>query len=1525
MTKKSKTSDLLLFANAEKVAKDYAFNNVKHPYSWHTKVSGLLTETEINKELKTLKSLSVDDYISRVLDPAEAGSRPSAKTILRKLKGKVHKEVDSGSLYAVEVDLAFSGKTRRVGILAQNRAVKNGVWGPEHHMEACRLVRDWSKRSIPIVTFMDTPGADAGAEANSNNQAHSISRLIAEMNSASVPTIGIIYGLGYSGGAIPLAATNILLVVRSAVFNTIQPKGLANIARQYNLSWQESAAYVGISPSELFSRNVVDGIIKWGPEDRDSDLNTLIESIATGFDAIEAEAADLVANDPLVFEDYEKLIQRYSKERPELTKLEQQGKFSVYNGTSAFPSAFDHSTAHMRYMTMRSRISSTRIDAYGRLAEEEIPQGDLAERTRQIRNASFDRWHNDPDKLIYQDSLFKAWTNFKQKRGDMNVPRGRLTSMLLGDPQKNFREARRSLCFQVSLYLYNRWKADAEFNFLRLSQLIGEPKKGGTDNTLYNKKDIDITILDLVYAPDLAETFATEFENTRIFDALYNTIINRFGDIAEETQAFHTLSKESLSNILDSSLEKATSAVAEHNTSDTEEVSDKESARQSAQFAGWLKYFTKFRKRGEFLTDVEEWKRVYFPRLSDSLLVLITFFFEDLIPEFLGSQQEGKPYEGRINPGRIGKRKDFWNQLNIAYKDLLVQRVLDSYKRQKKSTVAAFKETFFSEFEETNADLMTSNPVSFPGFRISIEKALSNGITPCGVVTGLGQLKSGEKQTVGVVISNVLFQAGAFDMAGAQKLCDLMVECANKGLPIVAFVSSGGMQTKEGANALFSMAITNDRITQFVEQTGLPFIVFGFGDCTGGSQASFVTHPLVHTYYLSGTDLPFAGRVVVPSFLPSMCTVSNYLCRTPGTMRGLVKHPFAEGLDAKLREVDPTISIPNDSIEDVIQRVLEGRSLVQDEQLALQPEAPAIARDLIGPINRVLIHARGCTAVKLIRIAQQLDKEVLLVQSDPDMDSVAVDMLRDKDEVVSLGGQTPDESYLNGISVITIGKRYGADSLHPGIGFLSENADFARLCRKHDLNVVGPMAKSMDTMGNKSNAIHTAMSNKVPVVPGSHGILTSAEATAKVAEEIGYPVLLKAVHGGGGKGIKVVREPHEIREAFNTVFVEARSAFGNGDLYLEKFVESMRHIEIQILRDSHGNTKILGLRDCTVQRNNQKVLEESGSTMLSKKLEKDAYKAAEALADAVDYIGAGTVEFIYDLANKAIYFMEMNTRLQVEHPVTEWTSEISIVTQQFKIAEGASIADLKPASNGFSIEARITAEKAALNKNGDIEFLPTPGLVIECNFPERDDMELIASVGTGKTISPFYDSMIAQLIVHGTDRDDAIKKLLEILDETSIKGVCTNISLLKRILNDDTFRKGVYDTGYLPAFLDSLDKDELIEEMAYTGVEEEQSGIEDLLIEGTDEIKVLSPMTGIFYSAPAPTEPEYAPVGKQMRVSDTLCQIEAMKLFTQISLTSVKGANEVFTSDKSYEIVRVNQANGAQVNSGDLLFVVKPT
>ncbi|MCZ6854125.1 MAG: ATP-grasp domain-containing protein, partial [Gammaproteobacteria bacterium] len=582
--------------------------------------------------------------------------------------------------------------------------------------------------------------------------------------------------------------------------------------------------------------------------------------------------------------------------------------------------------------------------------------------------------------------------------------------------------------------------------------------------------------------------------------------------------------------------------------------------------------------------------------------------------------------------------------------------------------------------------------------------------------------------------------------------------------------------------------------------------------------------------------------------------------------------------------------------------------------------------DLIKPVRRVLIHARGCTAAKLIRIAQKNNIEVVLVQSDPDMESTAVDLLWERDSVVCIGGNTPDESYLNAMSVLSVAEHEGVDALHPGIGFLSENAQFAELCRSHGINFIGPPVSSMDTMGNKSNAINTALRLGVPVVPGSHGILTNEERAAEVAEDIGYPVLIKAVHGGGGKGIQVVENASEFHEQFHRVRAEARSAFGNGDVYLEKYITSLRHIEVQLLRDTHGNTLVLGLRDCSVQRDKQKVFEESGSTMLPEHLHKAVLEYPAAIADEVGYVGAGTVEFIYDLDSNDIYFMEMNTRLQVEHPVTEWVSGIDIVTQQFRIASGESIADLTPTSDGYSIEARVTAEKVQMSANGELVFRPHPGEIIEFEFPQDDGVEVIAAASAGKMVSPYYDSMLAQVIVHAKGRRRAINKLLAYLERVKVTGICTNIPLLKRVLQDDVYIEGTYDTNYLTEFLQRTDAKSLIEEIEHAAGEQ-LVGIDlaAIKIEDSDELKVLSPTTAIFYITPTPSEPQFVSVGDKISVQDTLCQLEAMKLFTPLSLADFNIEAELYDAEMEFEVTRINMANGQQVNAGDLLFVVKPS
>ncbi len=1502
-----------LFLIAEQMATDSELFPESDELSLGRQVDGLLSPKQVKKQYDRLQRIAVDDYIAQAVAPAEDPTRVGAREILESLPGEVHHQAEHGPLIMRELSMDFGGRRRRVGIIAQERTASNGIWMPEHHLQAAAYIRDFADHATPVVTLIDTIGADAGADANARNQAHAISRLIAEFAQIDIPTVGVIIGNGYSGGAIPLATTNLLLSVRDGVFNTILPRGLANIARKYDLSWQECARYVGVSACELFQNGYIDGIIDYAPGE-ERELQNLHLAIISGIQAVETAATQFAANNPSIFEHYQRSISRYLTPSKNLETMQNTSDLSLALSPTNLANVFGLTYRFMRFLTLRRRIHHSTVERYGHLADLELPRGDLAQRTEKEHQETFNRWLGNALEIKYDDALRRLYLKYSDKKKDLPLGRrNRVGQFFLGDPRTEWGKAMRNLCLEYSFHLYNLWKDSAQTNFAALIKHLADEanQPGDHENT---------TVLDVILQPEIRGPFIAECRNILLFDDLYANIIKNLKDIASEAKDSNTISRESIRQLLEQSLTPAIDKLVAAFPADAEYMGSPEELRE--QFDTWLAFFSKLPKRERILKTIQQWKKVVFPRVPEPLFAIVTFLFERLIPDYLRSVANRRyAYRGNISLRNIGI-KDFWNRLAIAYHDLLIQNIQFKLKKDKVITSEKLLEAFFKDFSELNGNLMSADPAAFPGFRLSIERALSQDITPCGTITGIAEFKYKRfRRQVGVLISNTSFQAGAFDMASAEKFCKLLLECARRHLPVIGFVASSGMQTKEGAGALFSMSIVNDRITRFIRDNDLPIIMFGFGDCTGGAQASLVTHPMVQTYYLSGTNMPFAGQIVVPSYLPCYTTLSNYLSLVPGAMQGLVKHPFAETLDDELRLVDPQIPVPTETVPEVVVRVLKGSYDTRDAQ------AEDVDQDDLGlmqPIQRILVHARGCTAQKIVRKVQEAGKPMVLVQSDADMESEAAKLLAEQDLLVCIGGNTPDESYLNAKSVIRIAEREKADALHPGIGFLSENPDFAALCRRHGINFIGPPVQSMEWMGNKSNATNTAREQGVPVVPGSYGVLTDSETAAELAAEIGYPVILKAVHGGGGKGIQVVREPQRFRELFLQIAAEAKSAFGSSDVYLEKFVESMRHVEIQILRDKHGNTRVLGLRDCSVQRNNQKVVEESGSTLLPDKLKKAMFKHAASIADRVGYVGAGTVEFIFDLPNEAVYFMEMNARLQIEHPVTEMVTGVDIVKEQIRIAEGRSIEELKFRQSGYAIEVRINAEKAAVSPDGDIQFIPDPGKITECRFPKKPHIQILTAVSKGQVIPPYYDSMIVQVICKGKDREDTIDKLLAYLDDVKLRGVCTNIPLVKRILADDVFRGGDYDTGYLPEFFQRIDFDALMAEVEESAGGARQALSADVLqIEGTDELKVLSPGTGIFYTSASPAEPDFVKVDQVVTTEDTLCLLEAMKLFRPLSLGTFNGRTELYPKG-DYRVVRVNPSSGQAVNQGDLLFIIQP-
>lgn len=401
--------------------------------------------------------------------------------------------------------------------------------------------------------------------------------------------------------------------------------------------------------------------------------------------------------------------------------------------------------------------------------------------------------------------------------------------------------------------------------------------------------------------------------------------------------------------------------------------------------------------------------------------------------------------------------------------------------------------------------------------------------------------------------------------------------------------------------------------------------------------------------------------------------------------------------------------------------------------------------------------------------------------------------VRFADEAICIGPAPGKESYLKIPRIIAAAEVTGADAIHPGYGFLAENANFAEICISSGITFIGPTSDMINAMGDKAFAKDTMRKANVPVVPGSDGIIKDAHEAKRLAKEIGLPVIIKATAGGGGRGMRIVRDFNDVENSFNTASSEAESAFGNGGCYIEKYLEEPRHIEIQLLGDKFGNVIHLGERDCSVQRRHQKLIEESPSPVVNEELREKMGSAAVRGAKSVKYLGAGTIEFLLD-KNKNFYFMEMNTRIQVEHCVTEMVTGIDLIKEQINIANGKKLSLKKVKINGHAIECRINAE------DPNFDFRPSPGKITSLHFPGGNGIRVDSHVYTDYHIPPYYDSMIAKLIAHGKTREEALDKMSMALNETIIEGVSSTIPFHKKVMKNDIFRSGIFDTKFIESF-----------------------------------------------------------------------------------------------------------------------------
>jgi len=444
-------------------------------------------------------------------------------------------------------------------------------------------------------------------------------------------------------------------------------------------------------------------------------------------------------------------------------------------------------------------------------------------------------------------------------------------------------------------------------------------------------------------------------------------------------------------------------------------------------------------------------------------------------------------------------------------------------------------------------------------------------------------------------------------------------------------------------------------------------------------------------------------------------------------------------------------------------------------------------------IKKLLIANRGEIAVRIIRACKELGIETVAVFSEADRESLHVQLA---DEAYCIGPTASKDSYLNFTNIISVAKLTESEAIHPGYGFLAENADFAELCKECNITFVGPSAAAISKMGTKDVARETMREAGVPIVPGSRGIINNIDEAVELASEIGYPVIIKATAGGGGKGIRVAKSEQELIKGINITQQEAATAFGNPGVYIEKYIQDFRHVEIQVLADNHGNVIHLGERDCSIQRRLQKLVEETPSPALNEATRGRMGEAAVKAAKAVDYSGAGTVEFIYDHNEDEFYFMEMNTRIQVEHPVTEMVTGVDLIKEQIKVASGETLTlqQQDVVFNGWSIECRINAENPSKN------FMPSPGRITMYLPPGGLGVRVDSAAYPGYTIPPYYDSMIAKLITYGATRDEAIARMKRALSEFVIEGIQTTIPFHIRLLEHEKFVDGNFNTKFLEIY-----------------------------------------------------------------------------------------------------------------------------
>lgn len=1461
---------------------------------------GCLNNNEILEKVKLADELDSYNFYDKFIAPTEGPGlevRLSAKDIFNELNTKIISFFESGPLFVAHCIL-FSPKDsstyRELGFIGQNHKKARGIFQPEHHHKTIEYLRLFENLNIPVITFMDTPGADAGAIANSKLQSHSISACISQFAKIRVPIVGIIAGAGNSGGAIPYATADRVLCFEDAYMSTIHPAALADIVRRLGFTKEQCAKFVRISSYQLCIDGIVDAIIKINGISGNENMDNLEYAI---FDAVEDIEQGYIKRHNII--DLKTLKNAYPHYLANHLTNSKTGKihniFSTYlqreyEKESSDPLTFiEYSRKVERSIRLRTRLKFTTA-SYWHNQSDTIDQN-----KKYISAPSTDADEEDTTAGEYIEKLGTIKISFLPEEFQKAIHREfgshRIRNVFeFRLKEKKSKRRKHRIAYEYILFLISAHKNKTPDFLKYFIQHISKNYDFPIEFIETSDKDPqDLKeLIDYIY-PQLIYHSDQMIKLFKIIKYCFDNINKIIPSIKRE----HEFSKSDAEKLLKANIEN-----------------------DPEVFQKWI-----FRNAKHHIIAVNNilkgMKRQY-PRIPIELFNVMEAILTTNIPSLYQSK-----YKAKITPKNTSE--DYWIKLDRAYKDTIISNILDRVKKEKKHIIVDDILQFFSGFSELDRDIVSINPTNFPEFSRSIIKSLK-GKYYNALISGTAYFKDKQDQSikVGLIISNSTFQAGSTDMASGEKFARAFSYFGQNNLPVIMFISSGGMQTKEGTGSLFTMSIANDAINKYLEYADLPVICFPFRDCTGGAQASFVTHPDIHTFYLSGTELPFAGARVVPEPLPYPCRLSNYLVAVDDAMSGLVKNPFDSFIDSEFIKLgDPELKIPTLSIQEVISKILI-KQIKKLHEKPITAQVPTLKPKKLQ-FTKVMIPNRGDVAINLIKKLRRKGITPILGHSRSDRFSLAYTQASIYGHTVELGPGPVSQSYLKKFNIIQAAKTFGAEAIHPGIGFLAENHDFSKLCNDNQLVFIGPSPDSIRLMGDKAMAREIMVNNNIPVVPGSDGTVNDLENAKKVSSRIKYPVMLKAAYGGGGRGMRMVFSEDELETSFNEAFYEAKSSFGAGDIYIEKLIQKPRHIEVQVLADMEGNTLILGERDCTVQRNHQKLIEESPSPVLPQDLREKVFEYARKAVGASNYHNAGTVEFIMDIENNDIYFMEMNTRLQVEYAVSEMVTDQDIISHQINIAQGNAlpISQKDINFNGYAIEVRINAE--SINKDGSIT--PRTGIIEDVRFPDHNWLRIDTYIYPGCRISPYYDSMIAKIIVWGEDRKQGIQRMIEVLNQTVIKGVPTNIPLQKLILKNNIFQSGEYSTAFLKELLENENISEL-----YQDTEKEQQEAQNLFsseninIPDSNMVKVLANIDGVFYRSSNPKANPFIEIGDIIDTGTTICLLESMKKYYPIKLelfTHSPSDDPVYPA-KRYKVIQFLVEDASEVEKGQAVIIIQP-